>query len=120
MLSATECAASDSSAGDPATNPPTALAAAITRLAARATSTVTRVLRSAFRSVFSSPPVPLTKARLPRPARITPRLAGGRQCRPAKSGNAYTRGRFEGAGPVEETDATHGPTDSDGGRKAGA
>src|SRR5690606_10759034 len=45
-LSATEWAASESSAGDAATTPPTALATAITRLAASATSTVMRVLRS--------------------------------------------------------------------------
>lgn len=46
MLSATECAASESSAGDPAIRPPTALATAISRLAPSATITVTRVLLS--------------------------------------------------------------------------
>ncbi|GHI92951.1 hypothetical protein TPA0905_24220 [Streptomyces olivaceus] len=92
MLSATECAASDSRAGEPAKKPPTALATAMTRLAARATSTVTRVLRSALlspsRPGFCSEADSLTKARLPPAAPLTPAVRVARQCRRPKTGNA--------------------------------
>ncbi|GGU15235.1 hypothetical protein GCM10010259_01830 [Streptomyces daghestanicus] len=113
-LSATECAASDSSAGEAAMTPPTALAAAITRLAASATSTVTRVRRSALLS--SGPParpaagsaalsvagaavlsvvccvgVPLTFRRLPPAGADHTPLWVDHPCRAAETGNASPR-----------------------------